>query len=115
MSTIIHILSRSDWAQAQAAGTYHAASIDTEGFIHLSTADQIQHTANNYYQGHSDLVTLIVDTDKIKHELKWELASNGQKFPHVYGDLNLDAVVRVLDLPMQPDGSFVIDPAIFEA
>ena len=113
MSTILHILSRSDWAHAQVVGTYHAASIDSEGFIHFSTAAQVQQTANNYYQGHDDLVVLVIDTDKIQHELKWELASNGQKFPHVYGDLNLDAVMRVVDLPMQPDGSFKVDPAIF--
>lgn len=114
MSTILHILSRSDWAHAQAVGTYHATSIDSEGFIHFSTAAQVQQTANNYYQGHNDLVVLVIDTDKIQHELKWELASNGQKFPHVYGELNLDAVMRVVDLPMQLDGSFKIDPAIFE-
>ncbi len=113
MSTILHILARSDWAHAQAVGTYHAASIDSEGFIHFSTAAQVQQTANNYYQGHADLVVLVIDTDKITHELKWELATNGQHFPHVYGDLNLDAVMRVVDLPMQPDGSFKIDPAIF--
>jgi uncharacterized protein (DUF952 family) len=107
---IIHILPRTEWERAQAAGTYRAASLNSEGFIHFSTPEQIPHTANDYYHGQSGLVMLVCDTDKLSAELKWEGARNGWLFPHLYGELNLDAVIRVLDLPMQPDGSFQIDP-----
>lgn len=108
---ILHITSKQDWADAQAKGEYTAPSIATEGFIHFSTEKQALHVANAFYRGRTDLVLLVVDEGKLKPELKWEPPagppadniSEADKFPHLYGPLNLDAVASVLDF--QPDST----------
>lgn len=107
---ITHLIQRADWERAQAAGTYHAPSLDTEGFIHFSTPEQVARTATRFYAGVGGLALLVVETDKLTARLVFEAPSHpthdGELFPHLYGDLNLDAVVRVIDYPPQPDGTF---------
>jgi uncharacterized protein (DUF952 family) len=103
---IYHILSQSDWEQAQRVGSYTAESLGKEGFIHFSLANQVAATAERYYRGRSDLVLLEVDEPRVKPEVRYELAHLGEKFPHVYGALNLDAVIRVLSFAPDDEGHF---------
>jgi uncharacterized protein (DUF952 family) len=101
MGIIYHITSKQAWQGAQAAGEYRADSLEKEGFIHASRFAQVRATANRYYRGLTDLILLEVDEAKVKPEVRYEVAANGEDFPHIYGPLNLDAVVRVL--PFDPD------------
>ena len=103
---IHHICPRTDWQAAQENGEYRAESLDIEGFIHFSRAEQVQGTANNYYRGQQGLVLLKVVVTKLTAVLKWE-DSGEDIFPHLYGPLNLDAVVDVEDFPPDPDGGFI--------
>ena len=97
---------------AVARGTYAPASLRDEGFIHCSTIAQVIDTANRFYRGQDDLVLLLIDESRLKAELKHEAPaivhgeSAGELFPHLYGELNVDAVVRVVELPCEVDGSF---------
>jgi uncharacterized protein (DUF952 family) len=108
---IYHITSKQDWASAQEQGEYTAPSLQTEGFIHCSTAAQVVHVANAFYRGRTDLVLLQLDESRIKPEVKWEApagpaaenVSESDSFPHIYGAINLDAVASVLDF--QPDST----------
>jgi uncharacterized protein (DUF952 family) len=109
MTTIIlHIISRADWQQAERDGVYHAPSLDHEGFIHFSTPDQVVRVANMFYKGQPDLVLLVVDPAKVSAELRYEAPAeypdSSERFPHIYGALNLDAVIRVVDFPPDADG-----------
>lgn len=117
MPRIIHITTRDGWNEAQTDGLYRADSLATEGFIHCSTAKQIPQVANRYYRGQSGLVLLVIDTDKAQPEVLWEPPSppavlpdgtfpTQELYPHVYGPLNLDAVVEVVDFPPGEDGRF---------
>jgi uncharacterized protein (DUF952 family) len=118
---ILHITSRVEWQAAQARGDYRAPSLETDGFIHLSTVKQVLHVANAFYRGQSGLVLLVVDETRVslsvvegQSRVKWEAPagapasgiSQDDKFPHVYGPLNLDAVVDVLDFNPDADGNF---------
>lgn len=103
---IHHICPRIDWQAAQENDEYRAESLDTEGFIHFSRAEQVQGTANNYYRGQQGLVLLKVAVAKLTADLKWE-DSGEDIFPHLYGLLNLDAVVDVEDFSPEPDGSLI--------
>lgn len=114
---ILHITSKQDWSSAQAKGEYAAPSLATEGFIHFSTDRQAVNVANAFYKGRADLVLLAVDESKLTAELKWEAPagppagniSQSDLFPHLYGPLNLSAVVSVLDFPPDPDtGTFTL-------
>lgn len=112
---IYHITSRANWAVAQTQGYYRAPSLESEGFIHCSTRHQISGVANELYRGQTDLLLLCIDENLLGAPLVWEApahpncgksaaAADGSLFPHVYGVLNLDAVVAVLDFPETETG-----------
>ena len=104
---ILHIAHRDEWAAAQAAGDYRADSLATEGFIHCSTPEQVLIPANERFQGQTDLLLLVIDPDRLAVELVYEdCYETGTAFPHIYGPLNLDAVVRAVPFPPGPDGRF---------
>ncbi len=105
MKTILHICSRGDWKIAQQAGEYTAASLASEGFIHCSTLGQVVKTANRFYQGQRDLVLLILDAGRVTADIKCE-AADADLFPHIYGPINLDAVVGVQEFAPDADGTF---------
>ncbi len=106
---IYHITSRQDWEDAQRAGQYQAPSLAHEGFIHASTGEQVGNTANRYYHGQAGLVLLVIDTEKVNAEVRFDpVMLNGVQthFPHIYGPLNLDAVINVLDFAPDANGNF---------
>ena len=109
---IYHITSAGQWSRAQAAGAYRGDTLESEGFIHASIARQVMGVAHRFYQGRSGLVILCIDVDKLRSELRYEAADNGDHFPHIYGPLNTDAVVEALDFPASPEGAFQLPAAI---
>jgi len=95
MAIIYHLTSRKEWATAEEQGYYIAPSLESEGFIHCSEEQQVKGVLERYYIGKTDLVKLVIDTTRLKPELKYELApSVNEAFPHVFGPINLDAVIR---------------------
>lgn len=99
---IFHILPKNEYDLALGRGFYYADSLDSEGFIHFSTADQVDRTAKRFYKGVEGLVLIKVDPNLVTSELKYEPA-DGEDFPHLYGKLNTDAIVEVYDLSWQGD------------
>jgi uncharacterized protein (DUF952 family) len=96
---IYHVCTKEAWQQAQEQGFYKAASLEIEGFIHCSTQTQVQGVLQRYYAGQTNLQLLHIEESKLTNELKYELApSVNEEFPHVFGVINLDAVVRVEEL-----------------
>jgi uncharacterized protein (DUF952 family) len=96
---IYHITTKLEWEHALTVKKYEAASLHEEGFIHMSHEHQIEGVLSRYFQGKTDLVKLNVDETKLKAEIKNELSPSLQEsFPHVYGAINLDAVVDVEDI-----------------
>ncbi len=105
LQVLIHLCQRTAWENSQAAGEYRAASLETEGFIHCSRPEQILAVANTFYRGQVDLVLLWIDPGKVQPEIRWEEADN-QVFPHIYGPLNLNAVLEVSALKQDEHGIF---------
>lgn len=112
---IYHITSRAAWGQARQSGEYRTDSLQSEGFIHCSTSSQVLPVAEKYYMGQSGLLLLMIDPSRLSSDLKWEPPSGGTPppgvpegalFPHVYGPINLDAVIRAVDLESNPDGNY---------
>ena len=96
MAIIYHVTTSKEWNRAKEQGFYEASSLHTEGFIHCSEASQVKGVLERYFAGKKDLVKLVIDTDKLTSPLKYELApSINEDFPHVYGSINVDAVVGV--------------------
>ncbi len=109
---ICHIAPRAAWAQAQAAGAYRGDTLDREGFIHCSTVAQVVATADRYFRGRADLVLLVIDPTRVEPEIRYESAPGGERFPHIYGPLDLAAVTRCLALEPGADGSFSLPPEL---
>jgi len=103
---IFHITTKTAWDEAARAGSYRANTLETEGFIHCSEADQVADVANVRFRDREDLVLLWIDPERVRAEIKYEDASDGSgKFPHIYGPLDIDAVARVTDY-RERDGAF---------
>jgi uncharacterized protein (DUF952 family) len=66
----------------------------TEGFIHCSTAAQVEASGRRHFAGQTGLVVLEIDPEKLRWELRWE-KSGGDEYPHLYGPLDLEAVISV--------------------
>jgi uncharacterized protein (DUF952 family) len=96
MAAIYHVTTKLEWNAAKDKGFYVAPSLETEGFIHCSEVHQVDGVLQRYYQGKKDLLKLVIDIQKLSSQLKYELApSVNENFPHVYGPINLDAVIEV--------------------
>lgn len=92
---IYHVTKKADWQKAIADGSYRPASLATEGFIHNSTKEQVAGVLQRYYKNESDLILLHIDEEKLSSPLKYELApSVNEMFPHIFGPINIDAVVK---------------------
>ena len=93
---IYHVVTKKAWSEALAQGWYAADSLYTEGFIHNSKKEQVAGVLQRYYKGQTDILLLHIEEAKLTAPLKYEMApSVNEAFPHIFGKLNLDAVVEV--------------------
>ena len=108
---IFHITTASAWTDAQLLDEYSVFSLISEGFIHLSTPEQALGSAARFYDDVAGLVLLQVDESRCLAELRWEPPahdpSSDARFPHLYGPLNLDAVIDARPLTKDAEGRFV--------
>lgn len=105
MERLFHIARVADWEQAQGDGAYRVSSLgrrlDEVGFIHLSFAHQVKPVADAIYRGMTDLVLLELDPDRLADPVVIE-----SLFPHLYGEMPLEAVAVVRPYRPRPDGTF---------
>jgi len=96
---IYHVTTKAPWQKALADGSYSAPSLESEGFIHNSTEAQVAGVLERYYKNQTDLLLLHIDESKLTAPLKYELApSINESFPHIFGLINVEAVVAVVDI-----------------
>lgn len=106
MRTIYKICPASTWAEAESQGVYRGSADDArDGFIHFSTDEQVAGTAAKHFAGHSDLLLIAVNADALGDTLRDEPSRGGALFPHLYGPLDLGAVLSVQELRVEPDGT----------
>lgn len=108
---IFHITTEADWAHAQAEGAYSSSTrgltLAQVGFVHCAFEEQVAGVANAFFRGVAKLVVLRIAIDRLKVEVRYEDLQGGhERFPHVYGPLNLDAVVATTPLAAGTDGTF---------
>jgi glutathione S-transferase len=99
VTVIYHVAEAADWERAQRDGQYtmstRGRTLAEEGFIHASTAEQVPLVAAAYYRDAQDLVLLVIDAERVRPELRYEhVPGQEDPYPHIYGPLNLDAVVE---------------------
>ena|SRR5215472_3720498 len=116
MALIYHIASAADWEQARRDGEYttstRGVSLAEQGFIHASTAPQVAPVANAFYGDDQGLVVLVIDAGRLGPEVRCEPVPGwDDPFPHIYGPLNVDAVVTTLPLGRDASGRFTFAPS----
>ncbi|HUX49374.1 MAG TPA: DUF952 domain-containing protein [Spirochaetia bacterium] len=120
MSIILHIARRKAWDEYSAERYYSDPSLTTEGFIHCSTVRQAIDTLNRHFPDERDLVFLCIDEQKLEPKVIYESpkgitiddARIKEVYPHLYGPINMTAVIRVVDLVPESDGSFQLPEEI---
>ena len=106
---IYKIFRAAEWSAASRETRWKGSAVDLkDGFIHFSTAEQAAETLANHFAGETGLILAEIDPAKLGAPLKWEPSRGGALFPHLYGSLPLDALVRTWPLLPGPDGEYVL-------
>jgi uncharacterized protein (DUF952 family) len=110
---IYHMLPASVWQRQAATEPYQGDTLATEGFIHCTgEAKRLVQVANRFYRAMpDDFVILCIDPTRVHAEIKWEPVDEAH-FPHIYGPLNVDAVVHVVQFLRDAGGQFVLPEAL---
>jgi len=99
MPIIFHVTTASEWNAAKQKGFYDHPSLNNEGFIHCSQENQVAGVLERYFAGKTELVNLVIDTDKLTSKFVFDWSPSTQDtFPHIYGPINIDAVIDVTSL-----------------
>lgn len=110
--TLFKVVPRELWETVEADGEFTGSPIDVQdGFIHLSSAEQVRETVAKHFAGQDDLLIISVRESAID-QLRWEPSRGGAMFPHVYGPLTVQSVERVDPLPLGADGVHQFPPAL---
>jgi uncharacterized protein (DUF952 family) len=107
MRLIYHLVPRRDW-DSQPTGPYHAASLQTEGFIHCSNREQVERVANLFYAEESELLLLCIDVERLPSEVRDEDIGTGERFPHVYGEIDRNSVVGVASMRRDEKNAWIL-------
>ncbi|MFD4183161.1 DUF952 domain-containing protein [Rhodococcus sp. NPDC058514] len=108
--TLVHICTAEQWQQAQRSGERLPETFGADGFVHLSTTEQVHLPANRLFAGRTDLVLLYLEPERFGAEVRWEPGvptdPESMRFPHLYGPLPVAAVAEVRAYLPGPDGVF---------
>lgn len=111
---LFHLASKEEWRTYSTKGFVVPESLQTEGFVHTSLGNQVQETANRIFAGRDDMLLLVIDPMRIQEPIKYEVAENGEKYPHVYGKFSIDAIIDKLPLKPDKSGKFSINVKHFD-
>lgn len=103
---VYKIVGRTAWDEACAEGSFKGSSDDVrDGFIHLSSAEQVSATLAKHFKGKSDLLLIMFDVVELGDQLAWERSRGGELFPHLYGQLSTAHAVSTNAIPVGADGT----------
>jgi len=111
--TIYKIFRIDEWSSAEREGRFLGSPDDNrDGFIHLSTAEQLHGTLAKHFVDENEIVLAAIEVSMLGDNLKWEISRGGMRFPHLYAALSLDAVSKATHHMRDSSGDFVL-PAEF--
>jgi uncharacterized protein (DUF952 family) len=92
---IYHIVLPEVWEKFKDRKFYEAESLMTENFIHYSFTAQLKGVLRRYYKEAERVLILTIDTEKLTSKLVNEPSTNDEIYPHIYGQINAEAIVEV--------------------
>ncbi|WP_445665024.1 DUF952 domain-containing protein [Fodinibius sp. AD559] len=106
---LFHITTKDDWKQFNNSGSYEPESLESEGFIHCSTGEQVEATANRIFGDKDEILLLVIDATTLHEDIKYEKNEDtGEKFPHLYSPLNTNAIIDKITIKAEDNGNFDI-------
>jgi uncharacterized protein (DUF952 family) len=104
-TTVYKVLTAAELATLEQEGSFAGSADDRrDGFVHLSTADQLEGTLARHFAGQADLQLVALDVAALGEALRWEPARDGARFPHLYAPVTLETVVAYSALERLEDG-----------
>ncbi len=112
MTELLHITERSGWDQAARDGEYRMStrgvSLAQEGFIHCSLPHQLRAVAEAVYGDADDLVVLVIDSERLPGQVRYEGKHGGEQYPHIYGPVPAGAVTHVIPVGRDAAGRLIL-------
>jgi uncharacterized protein (DUF952 family) len=106
---IFKIVHAEEWRDAESVAIYFGSAKDkADGFLHFSTEEQLMGTLTRYYASANDLVLVAVEADTLGKALKYEPSTAGALYPHLYGDLPVEAAKWSRPIAREKDGKFIL-------
>jgi uncharacterized protein (DUF952 family) len=106
---VYKILTQTEFEAFRSTGELLGVGSDVaDGFVHLSSAAQVNGTVEAYFKDRSDLCVVAVDASVLGEALRWEASRGGALFPHLYGVLPYRAVLAVSPLARGRDGGVML-------
>ena len=114
MNTPMYCITTLDkWNASKEKGEYLDKSLETEGFIHCSYPHQLLAVANKHFKGMENLIILCINPGQLKSRtIDEDLSGLNEVYPHIYGPINIDAVVDVVDFQCDAHGDFILPESI---
>jgi len=108
-----HLDSKVKWEKIKDQTYWGHESVENEGFVHCSPLKYLWRVLPNFEDEEDELVIICIDEDKLEPEVKYEDGDNcGRSYPHVYGTINNDAVIMVLDYLKDKHGHYMKNPEL---
>ncbi len=105
---ILFTTDRDYWERSKHFELFGFEYICSEGFIHCCKPNQLSYVLERFFEDEEEVLVLGIDPEKLEPELRYEQASNGELFPHIYGSINQEAVVHCIDIEREK-GQWNID------
>ena len=94
--TLIHVTTEEAWQGAADSGSYFPPGFDAEGFIHCCHRSQLERVLDDHFAARDDVLLLVLERSLIAADVRYERASNGDDYPHIYGPIEPAAVTQSL-------------------
>ncbi len=106
---IFHITTEEDFKAFKKNKNYEPESLDKEGFIHCSSGHQVENTANEKFAEQDKILLLVIDVTALNSKIKYEKdPESGNKYPHIYGPLDTNAIIDKIEVLAEDNGDFKI-------
>lgn len=107
MATTFHLALVDEWTSHPERPTYAPSAFAGEGFIHCTDGeDELMTVGNRYYKDDRRVfVALEIDLERVSALVRYE--DPRQVYPHIYGELERDAVITEHRVERGSDGAFL--------
>jgi uncharacterized protein (DUF952 family) len=103
----LHLVPTDSWESQKSGPTYVPEAYESDGFIHLTIGEaNLMEIANLFYKQDVRMYSVLeLDNERIAARVQFD--DDSGRYPHVYGPLNVDAVIAVHPVRRDDDGTFI--------